>query len=151
MISKYAIINIEVLEKRIEELDKDIEFLDNDEPSDYPERKSKVLIQDKKERAILREILSNTIPLEQELEKAANNFADKFLDEKDKESQFLAQAALLGFEQGAKWAQERLYTEEDVREMLFEALNHDKTECCVTHTNDSIVRKVIREYKKNKL
>lgn len=67
---KYAIINIEVLEKRIEELDKDIEFLDNNEPSYYPERKSKVLIQDKKERAILREILSNTIPLEKELEKA---------------------------------------------------------------------------------
>lgn len=50
-----------------------------------------------------------------------------------------------------KWQQERLYTKEDVREMLFEALNHDKTECCVTHTNDSIVRKVIKEYKKNKL
>jgi hypothetical protein len=67
---KYAIINIEVLEKRIEELDKDIKFLDNNEPSDYPERKSKVLIQDKKERAILREILSNTIPLEKELKNA---------------------------------------------------------------------------------
>lgn len=85
------------------------------------------------------------------LEEAANNFADKFLDEKDEDSPFQAQAALLGFEQGVKWAQEKLYSEEDVREMLFEALNHNKTECCVTHTNDSIVRKVIREYKKNKL
>ena len=39
------------------------------------------------------------------------------------------------------------YNEEEVRDMLFEALNHKKEECCITHTTDSIVRKIIKEFK----
>lgn len=40
------------------------------------------------------------------------------------------------------------YTEEDLKEALFAALNHDKEECCVTHTRDSIVRSVIQSLQK---
>lgn len=58
--------------------------------------------------------------MKKELEEAANNFADKFLDEKDEDSPFQAQAALLGFEQGVKWAQERMYSEEEVLKLLYE-------------------------------
>lgn len=39
------------------------------------------------------------------------------------------------------------YSEEDVREMLFMALNEPEQECCITHTKDSIVRKVLKNFK----
>ena len=45
-------------------------------------------------------------------------------------------------------AKETLYTEEQVREALFFALNVDKTNCCTTRTTDSIVREAIKSIKK---
>ena len=39
------------------------------------------------------------------------------------------------------------YSKEDVREMLFMALNEPKETCCTTHTQDSIVRKVLKTFK----
>ena len=39
------------------------------------------------------------------------------------------------------------YSKEDVREMLFMALNEPKETCCTTHTQDSIVRKVLSTFK----
>ena len=39
------------------------------------------------------------------------------------------------------------YSKEDVREMLFMALNEPKETCCTTHTQDSIVRKVLKNFK----
>ena len=52
------------------------------------------------------------------------------------------------FVEGAKWQQERMYSEEEVRDMLFEALNEKKEKCCVTNTTDSIVRKILKQFKK---
>ena len=52
------------------------------------------------------------------------------------------------FSEGAKWQAERMYSEEEVIDVLFEALNHKKEECCITHTSDSIVRKVFEQFKK---
>lgn len=46
-----------------------------------------------------------------------------------------------------KTEQENLYTEEQVREALFCALNIDRTTCCTTRTTDSIVREVIQSLK----
>ena len=40
--------------------------------------------------------------------------------------------------------QENLYTEEQVREALFFALNVNRTTCCTTRTTDSIVRETIQ-------
>ena len=42
------------------------------------------------------------------------------------------------------------YTEEDLREALFEVLNTSKEECCATHTKDSIVRRVIKSLQQTK-
>ena len=63
---------------------------------------------------------------------------------------------LEGIEVGAKWQEEQAkemekeqkgYSKEDVREMLFMALNEPKETCCTTHTQDSIVRKVLKTFK----
>jgi hypothetical protein len=43
------------------------------------------------------------------------------------------------------------YTEEDLREALFEVLNTSKEECCATHTKDSIVRRVIKSLQQPKI
>lgn len=43
--------------------------------------------------------------------------------------------------------EQRGYSEEDVREMLFMALYETQQECCTTHTKDSIVRKVLKTFK----
>jgi len=43
-----------------------------------------------------------------------------------------------------KAEQENLYTEEQVREALFFALNVNRTTCCTTRTTDSIVRESIQ-------
>ena len=67
---KYIIINKTAIQQRIEELEEDIRFLDNEEPSDYPDIKKKVLIQNKKELSILKQILSQSTPLIPEIEKA---------------------------------------------------------------------------------
>ena len=55
--------------------------------------------------------------------------------------------AYKGFIAGAKWQQEKMYSKEDVREMLFMALNEPKEICCTTHTKDSIVRKILKTFK----
>lgn len=57
---KYAIINIEVLEKRIEELEEMSKH--NQQVGEY-DSEGEIISE-------IKEILSNTIPLEQELEKA---------------------------------------------------------------------------------
>jgi transcriptional regulator of acetoin/glycerol metabolism len=46
-------------------------------------------------------------------------------------------------------AKENLYTEEQVREALFYALNINRTTCCTTRTTDSIVREIIQSLKPN--
>jgi hypothetical protein len=40
------------------------------------------------------------------------------------------------------------YSEEEVLDMMFELLNQKREECCITHTRDSIVRKVFEKFKK---
>ena len=55
--------------------------------------------------------------------------------------------AYKGFIAGAKWQVKQMYSEEDVKEMLFMALNEPKETCCTTHTKDSIVRKVLKTFK----
>lgn len=42
---------------------------------------------------------------------------------------------------------ERMYSEEDLREALFSALNIDRTTCCTRRTTDSIVRESIQSLK----
>lgn len=43
------------------------------------------------------------------------------------------------------------YSEENVREMLFMALYESQEECCTTHTKDSIVRKVLKTFNQLRL
>ena len=47
--------------------------------------------------------------------------------------------------------EQRGYSEEDVREMLFMALCEPQEECCTTHTKDSIVRKVLKTFEQLRL
>jgi hypothetical protein len=51
------------------------------------------------------------------------------------------------FNYANNWTKKNTYTEEQVREALFCALNIDKTTCCTTRTTDSIVREVIQSLK----
>lgn len=52
------------------------------------------------------------------------------------------------FEQAKEMENEQKgYSEEQVREMLFMALYEPQEECCSTHTKDSIVRKVLKTFK----
>lgn len=46
---------------------------------------------------------------------------------------------------------QRGYSEEQVREMLFMALNEPQEKCCTTHTKDSIVRKVLKTFNQLRL
>ena len=39
------------------------------------------------------------------------------------------------------------YSEEEVKDMLFEALNKKQEQCCITNTKDSIVREVLKQFK----
>jgi hypothetical protein len=56
------------------------------------------------------------------------------------------------FIEGYNKAKEKYkFTEDDLREALFEALNTPKEECCVTHTKDSIVRRVIKSLQQPKM
>lgn len=129
---KYTIINIEVLEKRIEELE-------NTDTADWEGQLGKI--------EALKYVLSNTIPLDKELEKAANDFADKFLDEKDEDSPFQAQAALLGFEQGVKWAQERMYSQEECYRVLHNLMTDIKLQG-LTINDDIDLKKWFEKHKK---
>jgi hypothetical protein len=57
-----------------------------------------------------------------------------------------------GFIIGYNKAKEKYkFTEEDLREVLFEVLNTSKEECCATHTKDSIVRRVIKSLQQPKI
>ena len=57
-----------------------------------------------------------------------------------------------GFEDGYNKAKEKYkFTEDDLREALFEALNTPKEECCVSYTKDSIVRRVIQSLQQPKM
>ena len=129
---KYTIINIEVLEKRIEEWE-------NTDTADWEGQLGKI--------EALKYVLSNTIPLDKELEKAANDFADKFLDEKDEDSPFQAQAALLGFEQGVKWAQERMYSQEECYRVLHNLMTDIKLQG-LTINDDIDLKKWFEKHKK---
>lgn len=54
-----------------------------------------------------------------------------------------------GFKDGAKCQQERSYSEEEVKDMLFAIIDEGKQEeCCITHTRDSTVRKIFEQFKK---
>jgi hypothetical protein len=53
-----------------------------------------------------------------------------------------------GFIDGANYQAKRMYSEEEVKDMMFEILNTKREECCVTHTKDSIIRKVFEQFKK---
>lgn len=85
--------------------------------------------------------------MEKELEKAANDFADKFLDEKDEDSPFQAQAALLGFEQGVKWVQERMYTQEECYRVLHNLMTDIKLQG-LTINDDIDLKKWFEKNKK---
>jgi len=73
--------------------------------------------------------------------------AEQFVVSKVKMSSQAA-GVLVGFIEGFQKAQELLsdkrFTLEEVKEALFEVLNSDDEECCVTKTRDSKVRKVIQ-------
>jgi hypothetical protein len=71
------------------------------------------------------------------LKEAAKKYKDLWLPD-DHYDAFIA---------GAKWQAERMYTEEQVREALFYALNVNRTTCCTTRTTDSIVRESIQSLK----
>lgn len=53
-----------------------------------------------------------------------------------------------GFIEGAKWQTEQMYTEEDMREALFNALYSPKTDGYIEKTIDEIVRETMSIFKK---
>ena len=57
-------------------------------------------------------------PKQETLEEAAERFSKKFLNN-GQNSEFEAQAALLGVQFGAEWQKERLYTEEEVENLIY--------------------------------
>lgn len=50
-------------------------------------------------------------------------------------------------DQAKEMEKEQIYSEDEVREMLFMALYEPQEECCTIHTKDSIVRKVLKTFK----
>jgi hypothetical protein len=52
------------------------------------------------------------------------------------------------FIEGAKWQAERMYSEEDMREVLFHALYTPKTDGYIEKTIDEIVRETMSTFKK---
>lgn len=51
------------------------------------------------------------------------------------------------FEQAKEMEKQQIYSEDEVREMLFMALYEPQEQFCTTHTKDSIVRKVLKTFK----
>jgi hypothetical protein len=51
------------------------------------------------------------------------------------------------FSRGAKWMQEKMFSEEDMREALFHALYAPKTDVCIEKTIDEIVRETMSIFK----
>jgi hypothetical protein len=92
-------------------------------------------------------------PLEDDVEKLVYNIYKQSFDEFgepewDEGKLYHRQK---GFVEGYNKAKEKYkYTEEDLREALFEVLNTSKEECCATHTKDSIVRRVIKSLQQPK-
>jgi sugar-specific transcriptional regulator TrmB len=84
------------------------------------------------------------------LEEAADKYVEDFeLSFYDTVEEIpVKEIAKKDFIEGAKWQQERMYSEEEVKDMMFEVLNNKREECCITHTKDSIVRKVFKQFKK---
>ena len=62
----------------------------------------------------------NSKPKQETLEEVSERFSNQFLNNGDN-SEFEAQAALLGVNFGAKWQQERMYSEEEVVNILIKA------------------------------
>ena len=86
----------------------------------------------------------------------ANSMFDMTKQETFEEAKKYAELSYYGdevnaFVNGVKWQEKRMYNEEEVKDMMFEVLNQKREECCVTHTKDSIVRKVFEQFKKEKL
>lgn len=82
------------------------------------------------------------------LEEAAKGYSERHQDVSGNLGKYLVSAV---FQDGAEWQQEQdknKYSEEEVLDMMFELLNQKREECCITHTRDSIVRKVFEKFKK---
>ena len=73
------------------------------------------------------------------LEEAAEKYNSQFVSQNE--------FAIEDFINGAKWQADRMYSEEEVKDMLFEALNKKQEQCCITITKDSIVREVLKQFK----
>lgn len=69
MEDEYIIINKTAIQKRIEECEEVILELSDRNPTDWEEAKNKVLLKNKTELNLLREILSKSTPLIPEIEK----------------------------------------------------------------------------------
>lgn len=71
-----------------------------------------------------------------------------FFSELERMQYFIGNDMLEAYKKAKQMEKEQKgYSEEDVREMLFMALHEPQTECCTTHTKDSIVRKVLKTFK----
>lgn len=55
-----------------------------------------------------------------------------------------------GYNQCLEDNKDKKYTEDTLRDALFDALNRVQKECCMTHTKDSIVRDIIKALQPNK-
>jgi hypothetical protein len=109
----------------------------------------KIIIPKEEPQERLRKVLGTKHPKQETLEEAAERLVPEAGCElNNSEASYWQQGWIKGCVEGSKWQQERSYSEEEVKDMLFEALNHKKEECCVTHTTDVIVRKVIEQFKK---
>jgi len=85
-------------------------------------------------------------PLEDENEKLAEEFKSSY--KKVGVTDYEVSSFIVGYN---KAKEKYKYTEEDLREALFEVLNTSKEECCATHTKDSIVRRVIKSLQQPKI
>jgi hypothetical protein len=85
-------------------------------------------------------------PLEDDVEKLAEEFKSSY--KKVGVTDYEVSSFIVGYN---KAKEKYKYTEEDLREALFEVLNTSKEECCATHTKDSIVRRVIKSLQQPKI
>jgi hypothetical protein len=93
--------------------------------------------------------------MEEKLKEASENYGKEVLYKRKRnkkltldEEIWLCGGSITGFVDGAKYQAERMYSEEEVKNMLFVALNKKQLECCITHTKDSVVREVLKQFKK---
>ena len=85
--------------------------------------------------------------IQETLEEAASEYANKELNKELTSKVGNFYGFYSSFKAGAKWQAERMYSDEEVKDMLFEALNKKQEQCCITNTKDSIVREVLKEFK----